>query len=198
MKRMIGLAMAVWCALALTVPAQTLKLAVLDMEKAVRAHPDTADAEDLLKRQLKEYEDEQEELQTKGEAMRKELEAARDAADDRALGEAEREKRLEELKEKLMVLRQHEQRQRETRQSRQRELTEQEARMLKRILGKVQEVVGAYAAEKGYTLVLDAAARNPGGVPTVVYAAAETDITAAIVKLVEAAGKDKAAADAKP
>jgi Skp family chaperone for outer membrane proteins len=172
--------------LLLPIATEPSRLAHIDAWEAYN-EPTIVTADQMAR--LAEFEAEQDDFQAQQEKLRKELEAARDAAEDRAISEREREKRMDVLKEKLLALRQLEQRVRETRLARQRELNEQEGRMLKRILVKVQAIIDRVAAEKGYALVLDSGARNPGGVPTVIFAQPTLDITEQVVGLVKAEAK---------
>ena len=67
---------------------------------------------------------------------------------------------------------------------RQKQLVDQEARMRRRIVRKIQERIREYVEKKGYLLVMDSSALGAGGVETVVYNSETIDITAEILKVI--------------
>lgn len=163
-----------------SVAAADVKIAVVDMSKLVQSHPDTKEADELLEKQAQEFEAEKDELVAKFSTLRADFEAARSEASNKALSEAGRELKRDEAREKLMALEEFQQEIRETTLKRQRQLTDQSDRMRRRIVTKIIEVVDQYAAEKGFTLILDTASRGLSGVESVVYADEKLDVTDAV------------------
>ena len=69
----------VLCGLAAVVSAHGAEqtLAVVDMERVIRAYPETASAEAILQKQKNSYQAEQQELLDKGDELKEEFEATR-------------------------------------------------------------------------------------------------------------------------
>ncbi len=159
------------------------KYAVVDLDRVMKAFGETKTAESLLQKRVDDYELEKEELQQKLEAMKKEFEVLREEAENKMLSEAAREKKIEAAKEKLLELRKYEREVRDTLGDRKRELTEHGALMSRKIVGKLQDKVKAYAEENGIVLVFDAAALGAAGAQVILHADDSVDITADILKL---------------
>ncbi|HTR41814.1 MAG TPA: OmpH family outer membrane protein [Pseudomonadales bacterium] len=66
-------------------------------------------------------------------------------------------------------------------------LTDQKQRMRDNILDEIKKTVAAQAKSGGYTLVLDSAAETVNGTPTVVFTTGEGDLTADVLKQLNAA-----------
>lgn len=161
------------------------KVAVVDMERVMSAHPETKEAEGMLQKQADEFESEKDEMLTKFERLKKEFEDARQAADSKALSDEGRTKKREETEDKLTALRDYDNEVRQTAMLRQKQLTERKRRMRDRIVGKIRDAIRGYAAEKGLVLVLDSGAvlENAGAV---LFNTEKIDITTEIGKIVGA------------
>jgi Skp family chaperone for outer membrane proteins len=159
------------------------KIAVADMERIMAAHPETREAEALLQKQAEEFDTEKDAMLAKFERLKKEFEEARNAADSKALSDEGRTRKREEAEDKLTTLRDYDSEVRQTALLRQKQLADRKRRMRDRIVGKIRDVVRAYAAEKKLVLVLDSGTvlDNAGAV---LYNTDKIDITEDIVKLV--------------
>ena len=93
---------------------------------------------------------------------------------------------MDVAEQKLNVLREAEMKIRDRMTQRQKEINDQKVRMQRRIVGKLREVIGKYAAEKGYAMVLDSAGMSISGVESVVYSRENMDITEDVLKVVNA------------
>ncbi|MCX7590591.1 MAG: OmpH family outer membrane protein, partial [Kiritimatiellae bacterium] len=122
---------------------------------------------------------------------------ARKEAENKARSDIVREEKLEIEREKLLALKEYEQKLRETGRQRQRELSDQERRLRNRILDKIREVTRDYAKKHQISLVLDSSAAGMAGVEAVVYAEQALDITAEVIRLVTAVGEQKGEAGEK-
>jgi len=182
--RGIWTALTVLSVLLVGTAAADAKIGVVDMSKLVQAHPDTAEADELLEKQADEFEMEKDEYLSRFNAMREDFEKARAEASNKALSEEAREKKRDEAREKLVALEEFQQEIRETTLKRQKQLTDQGDRMRRRIVGKIVEVVDKYASDNGYALILDTANRGLSGVESVIYADEKLDVTDAILKLI--------------
>ena len=161
-----------------------MKLATIDMSKVMKSFNETKSAEELLAKQIEEFEAEQKDMVADRDKLRKEFEAARESAKDKALSDKEREKKMDGAEEKLNALRDCELKIRDRMNQRQKEIADQKVRMQRRIVGKLRDIIGKYAAEKKLTLVLDSASLGMSGVEMVVYSTDEMDITAGVIKIV--------------
>lgn len=164
--------------------AQAPKIAVVDMAKLVRSHPDTKSAESLLEKQMDEFEAEQKDAEDKFQKLKKEYEEARALAENKALTDAAREEKRATAEEKREAVRSYEAKASEALAVRRREIADQRVRIQKRIVGKVLAVVREYAAKNGYTLVLDSAGLSISGVEMILYSADQVDITEELLKIV--------------
>jgi outer membrane protein len=187
-------------AVAIAVPGVCLaqgKVAVVQMDKVVRAFPEAQDAEKTLKMVRDEYEKGLDKMEEKAKELQQAVESAAAEASDKAVSEAEREKRQEAARQKWGVYQEYQQKIRKERSDNQRDLADQEMRQFKRIMGKLRDVIAEYAAEQKLDLILDSAAVGVHGGQVVLFSADKLDITAAIVKRVETMGKKTESAEKK-
>ena len=174
-----------WVALSSAVlagDASELKVAVVDVARVMAAHPSTQAADELLQKQLREFEVEQKEMLKEGEALKDAYDTALQEASDRALSEAGRASKQKAAAKTRAELRAFEQQYVETIRERQKQLNDQENRMRRRIIDKVETLVQEAAEDGGYTLVLDASSRGVAGAKTVLAHAEALDITEAVLK----------------
>ena len=171
-------ALSSWWAMAET------RIAVVQMDKVVRAYPEAQKAEETLKAQKDEFENEIDKMESKVTEMRTAVEAAVNEAQDKAINESERDRRAEAARQKIKGLSEFQNKLRETRIDRQKELSDQEMRIFRRVMGNLRDVIAEYAAEKKIDLVLDAAGVGMHGAPVLTYASDALDITDEILKRV--------------
>jgi len=178
--------------------AADVKIAVVDMARLMRSHPDTAPADAMLERQMKEFQDEQKDLEAEYETVKKAFDDARKEATNKALSEETREEKMREAEKKLIAVKEFERKSRDSLSARQKQISEDSLRLRKRIVGKIKNAVEDYAAKKGYTLVLDTAAQSVSGVEVVLYSSDKVDITDDMLKITsKAKASDTKATDAK-
>ena len=163
--------------------AQTPTIAVVDLEELVRFHPNTASDKKLLEQTLKEFTGQKEQLQDQFQGRRKAYEAANKDVQNPALSEKARKKAEEEALEKRGAMVDAERELSETVRSLQRQLTEQEVRMLKRTTGEIEEAIAAYAKANKLELVLQLPGEKLGSMSGVLYSAPAMNITTNIMKL---------------
>ena len=106
-------------------------------------------------------------------------------ADNTALSDEAREKNRILAEEKLSELREREREIRETASLRRKQLNDQQARMRRRIVKKLREIVKGYCEENKITLVLDSALPGSAAVEAVVYSAEHLDITEEVLGLIK-------------
>lgn len=162
------------------------KIAVVDLEKVMKALDETKNAEELLEDQYAELKEQKEEIEKNLEAKRAELEALREAAGNKMLSEAAREAKEEEFRKKVREYQRLELEARKSLADNRKTLEETGALLSKQIVKKLRDKISSYAQEKGIDLVLDKGAVGVAGAETVLYASAKLDITDDIMKLASA------------
>ena len=170
-------------ALSFTVTAYAQqKIAVVDLEKLIRLHPNTAEDKKTLEATLKDFNKQKEQLQSLAASTRKAFEEAAREATNPALSESARKKAetvaMDKRQAALEAARGAEEKIREL----QRELNKQEMKMLKRTSDIIERAIAAYARGNGYDLVLQLPSRLSAGTG-VIYSKPEMDITADVMKL---------------
>ena len=160
-----------------------VKIAVVDMGRVMKAFPETVSADALLEKDVEAYEAERDQLIEAFNELKNEFAELRKEATDKALSESGRDKKKELAEQKLLELREHERKIRETSEFRQKQIADRRLRMSKRIVGKLHETVAGYARDKGYTLVLDSSEKGLSQVSAVVYNVEHMDITEDIIKI---------------
>ena len=158
------------------------KIAVVDLEKLIRLHPNTAEDKKTLEATLKDFNKQKEQLQSLAASTRKAFEEAAREATNPALSESARKKAetvaMDKRQAALEAARGAEEKIREL----QRELNKQEMKMLKRTSDIIERAIAAYARGNGYDLVLQLPSRLSAGTG-VIYSKPEMDITADVMKL---------------
>lgn len=194
-NRMLPLLAAVVC-LSGTVFGQSPVIAVVDLEELVRLHPNTTSDKKLLEQTLKEFTAQKEQLQSRFETTRKAFEEAVREVQNPALSEKAKKKAEDEAMTRRTAAVDAERELTETVRSLQRQLTEQEVRMLKRTTAEIEKAVAAYAKAKQLDLVLQLPGEKMGAVSGVLYAAPPMNITTNIMKLMGI--RPEAAAETPP
>lgn len=164
------------------------RIAVVQMDKVVRAYPEAQKAEATLKTVKEEYEKELEKMDAKGKELQQAFESAASEVRDKSISESEREKRYEAAQQQAKALQEYQLKMRQQRNENQRDLADQEMRLFKRVIGKLSGVIADYAAAKKIDLVLDAAGVGVHGGNLVLYSASSLDITDDIIKIIEVPG----------
>ena len=158
------------------------KIAVVDLEKLIRLHPNTAEDKKTLEGTLKDFNKQKEQLQALASSTRKAFEERAVEATNPALSEAARKKAetvaMDKRQAALEAARGAEEKIREL----QRELNKQEMKMLKRTSDIIERAIAAYARGNGFDLVLQLPSRLSAGTG-VIYSKPEMDITADVMKL---------------
>lgn len=159
------------------------KIAVIDLEKVVRLHPNTAEDKKAYEKTFKEFEAEKETLQAKAKAAAKEFETAAREASNQALSEAKRKDAAEKALNLRDAALRAEKEAIETIRDRQRQLDAQERKMLKRTVDEIELAIKRFSEAKGIDLVLPLPSAR-SGVGAVIYSKPELDITSDIMKVI--------------
>jgi len=179
----LGLCLAITSACAGEAP----KLAVVDMDGLIKAHPRYQTNRDIVRKQLEAAESDRDALVKELTKMKEEFIEARRLARDPAIGESVRTEREAKVKELGEALQKKEEAAQDTLLKRQRELSDQQLNMRKTMEELVRAIVREYAADEKLDLVLDKSAVGVSGSDTVVYNREALDITDAVMKRMGAA-----------
>lgn len=166
----------------------------VNLDKVFEEFYKTKLADSQLKEQADQYREERTKMVDDFKKLQDDFKAARDEAQDTALSEDARNVRRSVAEEKLVELRETENKIRRFEESRRRQLDEQTRRVRSKLVDEIKETITKLAQERGYTAVLDASGENLNGVSTVLYSLPKLDITEELVNLLN---KGKTS-DAKP
>ncbi|MEI6515757.1 MAG: OmpH family outer membrane protein [bacterium] len=167
------------------------KVAVVDTTRILKEYYKTELAEQHIQQQIGDFTAERDKLMAQHRKMKQEFEALRSESQNKALTEAAREKKKEQAEEKLAEVIDFEKSIQEKAASRKKDL-EGEGRKIQGELGKsIREAIRVSSEKGGYTLVLADGGLLGNGLESVLYADPKMDITAEVLKILNA---DKPAA----
>ncbi len=163
------------------------KVATVDLKKVFDNYYKTKLATQAIQERAsdmdKDYTTMAADLKKKGDQYEQLLESASDPA----VSDQERQRRkasandlLKQLQDNKAAIDQYERQAQMT-------LADQKQRMRDNILDEVKKVVAAQAKSGGYTLVFDTAAQTVNGTPSIVFTTGEGDLTADVLKQLNAA-----------
>jgi outer membrane protein len=155
-----------FCSLAFADAAPPTKIALINMQEAIRSTADGKKAEQSLR---KEMDDLQKKLQGDGKKIQDSMEELRKQA--MVMDEKTRRDREEAIQQQIMKLREAEAQSQMRFQKRDQEVTEP-------IVKRVRDIVAQLSKERGYSLVMDGS--------NVVFAQNQDDITAEVIKRYDA------------
>ncbi|RYZ96178.1 MAG: OmpH family outer membrane protein [Proteobacteria bacterium] len=147
-------------------PAAASRIALINMQEAIRGTADGKKAESTLR---KEMEDLQKKMQAEGKKIQDSMEALRKQG--MVMDEKTRREKEEGIQKQIVALREEEQKNTQKFQERDQQVSQP-------IIKKLRDIVATIAKEKNFTLVMD------GG--SVIYAQAGDDITAEVIKRYDA------------
>ena len=157
--------------------------AYVDLDKVFDQFYKTKLADGQLKEQADQYREERTKMVDDFKKLQADFKTIRDESQNTALSEEARNTRRSEAEEKLVELRESENKIRRFEESRRRQLDEQTRRVRTKLVDEIKETLAVHAREKGYTAVLDASGENLNGVSTVLYYDSKADITDALISL---------------
>ena len=173
-------------AIALTISlsaiAENSKIAVLDMEKVFKGYYKTKINSAKFKKQaatFKEYADNLANSQLK---LEDEFKSLRDASQNIAFTETERESKRLAARDKYRQLQSKQNELQQYDREKSAQLKEQYDQMRKDLLTEIRKNVARYAKENSYGVVLDASGKTINEIPLLIYYKTEMDITDIIIK----------------
>lgn len=166
------------------VPAGALERPVIfvNMERAFAEFYKTKLADEQLKKQAEEFNEERKKLTDELENLQAQFTALREEAQNMALSEDVRAQKRSAAEEKLIEVRDAETRLRRFDEAKQKQLDDQTRRMRKRIVDEIRQVIQTYARTQGLGTILDSSGQSLNGVELVLYQDVHSDITDAILE----------------
>ena len=187
MKRLAGIFLLLAAVLSLQAAApKGERIAVVNMETVFRQYFKSRIAADTLRQQSEVYRTYIMAEQDKLREVEKEMNAARDAAQNLALSAAERESKKQLFEAKEQELRQKKAALNRYMVERNRTLSNVEKTKRQEILADIRAEAAKQAVSGGYTFVLDSSGMTTSGIPAVLYAPPTADLTAKILKSLNA------------
>lgn len=180
-----GLLLAVFVTMAGADPAAGApsKVAVMDMEAALKAYHKTAKADAEIERQKAEYKAELGRMKKHQDELDGQFESARAAASEAGLDEKTLQERLAAAEEKLMQVKEYERQAAEFAEKGRKQIQEQSLRIRNQLKGEIQECVRKLAAKEGLALVVDTSFGVSEWSGLVVFRDEAIDITGRVIEL---------------
>jgi outer membrane protein len=183
--RTIVLTLSLLACLSLSAPAQT-KIGTVDLRKVFDGYWKTKQAQAALNTRKTELDQDdktmRENLKKGGDEYQKLLEQA----NDQAISAEERSRRTQAVEDKRKQLLESKNALDAFERQAQMTLSDQGQRMRENILTEIKAAITTLARTGGYTLVMDAAAETANATTAVVYTNGENDLTAAVLKQLNA------------
>ena len=157
------------------------KIAVLDMEKVFKGYYKTKINSAKFKKQaatFKEYADNLANSQLK---LEEEFKSLRDASQNIAFTETERESKRLAARDKYRQLQSKQSELQQYDREKSAQLKDKYDKMRKDLLTEIRKNVAKYAKESGYGIVLDASGKTINEIPLLIYYKTEMDITDIII-----------------
>ncbi|MGI5868829.1 MAG: OmpH family outer membrane protein [Kiritimatiellia bacterium] len=162
-----------------------LKIATVDMEAVIMAHPQSEENKASLVKLQKEFEAERDVKREKIRDLYKQLEAIAKEADNEALSEQERKRKINSGRDLSQTIKEEERALRTLVDDLQRRLQEKELLLFGNVMSDIKFEISKLVKSDGYDLILDASAFRPGApVPIVMYANPKFDVTDRIIKAI--------------
>lgn len=190
-------AKAFWVGLAMVLlaggsPAAEMKVAVVDTARLLKEYYKTDLAERHMQQQLDDFKVEGDKLLAQHKKMKQEFESLRSESENKALTEAARDKKKEQAEEKLTEVIALENEIREKAATRKKELEGETRKIQAELARAIKDAIRTVSAKDGLTLVLSQGGLLANGLDSVLYADPKLDITAEVLKLLNADKADAA------
>ncbi|MCX7008279.1 MAG: OmpH family outer membrane protein [Kiritimatiellaeota bacterium] len=183
MKRYMAVGcMAAWLACVAFSGAQAAeeKIVFVNMDRIFNAFYKTKLADTQLKEQASQVMEERKKLQGDFDKLQADFNKLRDDAQNTALTEEVRGQRRSAAEEKLVEVRDYEQKVRRFDETRRKQMEDQSRRMRKRLVDEIRDAIQTYARNQMFSAVLDVSGQTLNGIETVIYTEPRIDITGEI------------------
>ena len=173
------------------------KFAVVDMEKLFQSYYKTKIADADIKKQAEVFKDYSDKLNESLLKLQDEFKEMRDAAQNIALSEAERENKRVAAQDKYRQLKEKEAELKQYNSEKQGMLKDIYEEKRNGLLKEISETIKRYCLPLGITIVLDSSGKTLNNIPSIVYRIPELDITEIILKEINKGVEDKKSNDKK-
>lgn len=168
---------------AVTVPALgQSKIATVDLAKIFTNYYKTKLATAAVEQHLDELDKDYSNMAARLKEQTSDYETMRDAAEDQAVSQDERDKRTQAADDALKQLEDSRANMAQFERQAQMTINDQKQRMQANIMGEIKKAVADKAKAAGDTLVLDTAAESAGGTPMIVFSTGDNDLTDDVLK----------------
>ncbi len=178
-------------AAAVTVFAAPQRIAVVNMEKVFREYYKSKIAEGAIKQQAEIYRSHLIKMNDQLRAMEKEFEVLRDKAQNLAVAEEVRSKAAADAESKAIDIKSQRAGLQSYAADRQKKMREFELSRREEIIADIRNVIQKKAEAGRIDLVLDIGGRTTSNLPAVIYSKPEMDITAEVIKQLNAVSGKK-------
>ena len=155
----------------------------VNMDRIFNEFYKTKLADTQLKEQAAQVMEERKKLGTDFEKLQAEFNKLRDDAQNTALNEEVRAQRRTAAEEKLVEVRDFENKIRRFDETRRKQMEDQSRRMRKRIVDEIRDTIQTYARNQMFAAVMDTSGQTLNGIETVLYIEPRMDITSEIVDM---------------
>ncbi|MDD5698220.1 MAG: OmpH family outer membrane protein [Victivallaceae bacterium] len=162
--------------------AAELKIAVVDMDRIFQEYYKTKQTDAVLKQKQGIYQAWAKKLGESRLKLQEEFKMLRDASQNIALSNAEREKKRLAAQEKYQEFKKKEAELEQYVEQKSREYKVLLTKMHEKLLDEIYNEIRSYAVLKGYNLVLDKSGRTLNTIPLITYSSPQFDISAEILK----------------
>ena len=161
------------------------KIATVDMEEVILAHPQTSDNKARLEEMQKDFEGQRDALRTKIQGLYKDYGAIAKEAGNEALSEVERNKKINAARDLEQTIKQNEVDLRKLVADLQRKLQDKELLLFGNVMSDIKFAINGIVKDGSYDLIVDTSASRAGApVPIVMYANPSLDITDKVIKAI--------------
>lgn len=162
--------------------AENPKTAVVDMEKIFKGYYKTKINSAKFKKQAATFKDYADKLANSQLKLEEEFRSLRDASQNIAFSETERESKRLAARDKYRQLQAKQAELKQYDQEKSAQLKEQYDNMRKELLTEIRKSIARFAKEQGYLLVLDASGKTMNNIPLIIYYETGMDITDTILE----------------
>jgi len=166
--------------------AQTAKIGTVDLRKLFDGYWKTKQAQTALNSRKAELDQDDKTMRDNLKKGSDEYQKLLEQANDQAISSEERDRRKQVAADKYKQLVESKNALDNFERQAQVTLSDQGQRMRENILTEIKAAVATQARTAGYTLVIDAAAETANATTAVVYTSGENDLTAAVLKQLNA------------
>lgn len=162
--------------------AETPKTAVVDLEKIFKGYYKTKINSTKFKKQAATFKEYADKLASSQLKLEEEFRSLRDASQNIAFSETDRESKRLAARDKYRQLQAKQAELQRYDQEKSAQLKEQYDKMRKDLLTEIRKNIAKYAKKQGYSLVLDSSGKTMNDTPIIIYFQTGMDITDTIME----------------